>query len=581
MIRKLQIRYLLVVATWVVGCFASVAAVHAGPANTCVFTLSMTSGTDINNLDLSLDYSLTGGNVEGTLTHPDCARALGGNTYVSYYDNDAAQVLSVAIIRLRSFSAPVPLAGCRISYDTNPPLPGQFLVQVTNAGRDGEDGNVHPLPTVVVSAVECPGELPIPTTTTLPETTTTTLPTSCGDGAIDDGEQCDDGNALNTDGCLNGCKLAVCGDGVVRTGIEQCDDGNAVNTDACLNNCNTAVCGDGVVRASAEQCDDGNAVNTDACTSVCQSAKCGDGYIRTGVEQCDDSNALNSDSCTAACKTAICGDGFVRTGVEQCDDGNTVGTDGCVSTCQTAKCGDGFVRADVEQCDDGSLTTTGACIPGCLAASCGDGYIWAGHEECDDSNTSKHDGCDQCDIRRLCGDATGDRKLLANDALRTLQRAIGLDVDCPDWVCDINSNGVVSASDALSLLRASVGLVVNLQCGEPTALVLRLNSTFVLASLQVDIHYRNAAGDLPGDGASVECEGLLPAVNLAVNDKPTRVLSVSFLALGGFSGPRSILRCNFVPTGNVDTSDFGITVLDATNPAGGAVLGVGALAIPY
>ncbi|XP_064638548.1 acetylcholinesterase collagenic tail peptide-like isoform X2 [Lineus longissimus] len=46
----------------------------------------------------------------------------------------------------------------------------------------------------------------------------------CGDGVIDahDGEECDDGNDIISDGCAD-CYLAYCGDGLVYKGIEECD----------------------------------------------------------------------------------------------------------------------------------------------------------------------------------------------------------------------------------------------------------------------------------------------------------------------------------------------------------------------
>src|SRR5438105_2880201 len=49
-------------------------------------------------------------------------------------------------------------------------------------------------------------------------------PGFCGDGILDPGEQCDDGNFDSSDGCV-GCAFAFCGDGVVEAGLEQCDDG--------------------------------------------------------------------------------------------------------------------------------------------------------------------------------------------------------------------------------------------------------------------------------------------------------------------------------------------------------------------
>ena len=63
---------------------------------------------------------------------------------------------------------------------------------------------------------------------------------TCGNGHVEAGEGCDDGNQVNTDGCTNACAVAVCGDGTTRTdlsedqeGFEACDDGNEVNEDAC------------------------------------------------------------------------------------------------------------------------------------------------------------------------------------------------------------------------------------------------------------------------------------------------------------------------------------------------------------
>ena len=35
----------------------------------------------------------------------------------------------------------------------------------------------------------------------------------CGNGLPDAGEECDDGNSDETDGCTTGCRLAACGDG--------------------------------------------------------------------------------------------------------------------------------------------------------------------------------------------------------------------------------------------------------------------------------------------------------------------------------------------------------------------------------
>jgi cysteine-rich repeat protein len=225
---------------------------------------------------------------------------------------------------------------------------------------------------------------------------------SCGDGHVDQGEECDDGNTVNTDACTNACKKAACGDGITETGVEECDDGNAVNTDACTNTCKLPKCGDGIVQ-SGEQCDDGATDNNGPCLMNCKTATCGDGYVERGVETCDDGNTVNSDSCSNTCKSATCGDGITQSN-EQCDDANTSNTDGCLNDCTKARCGDGFVQAGVEACDDGNTNNDDSCTNNCTVARCGDGFV-QGTEQCDDGNAVNNDGCTNACKLPVCGDA--------------------------------------------------------------------------------------------------------------------------------------------------------------------------------
>ena len=73
-------------------------------------------------------------------------------------------------------------------------------------------------------------------------TTTGDPPATCGNGVVEDGEACDDGNADDTDECLSSCQSAACGDGVVHAGVEECDDGNDVDKDKCSNACAKVPC---------------------------------------------------------------------------------------------------------------------------------------------------------------------------------------------------------------------------------------------------------------------------------------------------------------------------------------------------
>lgn len=162
----------------------------------------------------------------------------------------------------------------------------------------------------------------------------------CGNGTLDPGEACDDGNHVPKDYCSSDCLkvTGACGDAIKQKN-EECDDGNDVDTDACID-CVGAVCGDGVVWENApvwvedEECDDANEDNTDNCVN-CQNAGCGDGFVQTGKEACDDGNQFERDACLNTCVEATCGDGVIYLGEEACDDGenNGSGANYCDADC--------------------------------------------------------------------------------------------------------------------------------------------------------------------------------------------------------------------------------------------------------
>jgi hypothetical protein len=101
-------------------------------------------------------------------------------------------------------------------------------------------------------------------------------PRFCGNGTLEQEEECDDGQQNSDtvpDACRSDCVSASCGDGVKDTG-EECDDGQQNSdtaADACRSDCVSASCGDGV-KDTGEECDDGDSNDDDTpqgCSTTC------------------------------------------------------------------------------------------------------------------------------------------------------------------------------------------------------------------------------------------------------------------------------------------------------------------------
>lgn len=142
----------------------------------------------------------------------------------------------------------------------------------------------------------------------------------CGDGVVAGAEECDDKNKLDGDGCSASCKLQSTVIVVDPTSTTpgsttivnwKCPTAGAL--------CEKATCGDGAVDGT-EQCDDGNTKSLDGCSADCQweakcpngkcESRCGDGLLfdfdgdADGKidEQCDDGNTRSGDGCSATCR---------------------------------------------------------------------------------------------------------------------------------------------------------------------------------------------------------------------------------------------------------------------------------------
>lgn len=103
---------------------------------------------------------------------------------------------------------------------------------------------------------------------------------TCGDGRVDSGEECDDGNTNNNDACTNVCRNNVCGDAALYSGVEECDFGDRNGTLSC-----SADYGSTCASCSV------------TCRQVASSGGfCGNG-VKEGPEQCDLTDGLSGVTC--------------------------------------------------------------------------------------------------------------------------------------------------------------------------------------------------------------------------------------------------------------------------------------------
>ncbi|MFC1482554.1 lamin tail domain-containing protein [Myxococcota bacterium] len=230
----------------------------------------------------------------------------------------------------------------------------------------------------------------------------------CGDGIVDPGEACDDGNYVDGDGCASDCGvLDTCGNGTINDG-EECDGtdlggescqsqsyygGTLSCTATCLFNvsgCN--LCGNGAIE-DGEECDgtdlEGESCETQGfysgvlgCAADCSGYDytgcadyCGDGVAQPDMgEECDGTDLMGA-SCqsqgfyngvlacnpnciafdTSGC-SGYCGDGALN-GPEVCDASDFNGAD-CISLGHVGGalgCGPACDSIDETGCHDGSL----------------------------------------------------------------------------------------------------------------------------------------------------------------------------------------------------------------------------------
>lgn len=265
----------------------------------------------------------------------------------------------------------------------------------------------------------------------------------CGDTVLNDGEECDDGNNLDDDGCSSICEDEIvipplCGDGTQDPG-EDCDDGNNTNGDGCSATCEDEIiippfCGDGT-QDPGENCDDGNNLDGDGCSAICEDeipepVSCDDVLLTVEPTYLEEGSIVDG-AVTVSADTGWSGNLIIYV----CE--NPTSPVSCLSTLDpmaeingTPNTPSGFAAGTVQNGDMVTFEVENISNPNMSIAAftagigtdcsedinfsfCGDGTEDAG-ETCDDGNNLDDDGCsatceiEEPEIPELCGDGILD-----------------------------------------------------------------------------------------------------------------------------------------------------------------------------
>ncbi len=235
----------------------------------------------------------------------------------------------------------------------------------------------------------------------------------CGDGVVDPGEECDDGNNLNGDCCSSFCKVLpagnACDDGLFCTRDDRCEEGGHCrgNGDPCRGSDGDGDCSESCDEGNdsctgrdpdGSVCDDGLYCNgTDQCASGTCTAHAGDPCPGVDADaDCSESCEETTDDCTAFdAPGAACDDGKFCTRIDACTQAGTC--EGTATPCPGAD-GDGDCAESCDELGDVCRAVDPA------GSSCDDGLFCTVEDRCDGRGRCLGQG-DPCVARYGDGDS--------------------------------------------------------------------------------------------------------------------------------------------------------------------------------
>ncbi|MDI1451161.1 proprotein convertase P-domain-containing protein [Polyangium sp. 6x1] len=250
----------------------------------------------------------------------------------------------------------------------------------------------------------------------------------CGDGSVDAGEECDDGNTVDDDACSNSCAITDgCGDGDLDPG-EDCDDDNFASGDGCSSTCQFDIgCGASEVPVILTN-DTPTAMPDDTHTGALSLLDVANvGVVRKVIATVNvthpdvtemSMHLAPPNGVARSLEFTTTGANFTATMFSDAAAGDiTTGTSPYTGTFKpaTSFAAGGFLNQsatgdwhmhvlDVDPGNTGTLDswTLALCVDPTVTRVCGNGFVEPG-ETCDDGNTKPGDGCDAvCQIEFLC-----------------------------------------------------------------------------------------------------------------------------------------------------------------------------------
>jgi hypothetical protein len=313
----------------------------------------------------------------------------------------------------------------------------------------------------------------------------------CGDGFLDPGEDCDDGNAVDGDCCSAVCTAETIGNACAT-------DNNECTQDACdgLGSClhtnladGTACTDDGVFCTGTETCQSGSCTSggnpcsglecntcqedTDKCIEPLGTACTADG------NECSDDYCDGAGSCVHPGNSAPCDDGLFCNGTDTCGGGSCSAHSG--SVCPAVECGDVCDEAtdtcnqpqgvpctdDGNECTDDQCDGLGACVHDNLAfgTACTDDGNQCTTNICDGYGLCQAlDNSDACDDGDLCtendscsGGLCSGTPVPGCGSTTTTTTTLPPIPVCGDPAPPPNGDGQITPVDALVALRTAVG----------------------------------------------------------------------------------------------------------------------------